>query len=52
MKAICIDISGRVYKYDDALFSAIMNAAGNEYEIIYDKDGSHYGIPGLNVTQK
>lgn len=29
-----------------------LHIAGNEYEITYDKDGSHYGVPGLNVTQK
>lgn len=34
MKVICVDISGKVYKYDDALYSAIINAAGNKDEII------------------
>ena len=34
MKVICVDISGKVYKYDDALYDTIIHKSGIEDEII------------------
>lgn len=34
MKVICIDISGKVYKYDEALYNSIVHSVRDEDEII------------------
>lgn len=48
-----VSVSPRVFDKWDYFKIENLWIAGNEYEIIYDKDGSHYnGEKGLVVTQK
>ncbi len=47
-----VTVNPRVYDKWDYFKIENLWIAGNEYEITYDKDGSHYGTPGLNVRDR
>lgn len=59
MKAICVDISGKVYKYDEALYNSILhNTSGNEDEIIcltpykVESNNSDYSFKLISLIPK